>query len=148
MDDAVEVNGRAEDNQLCFYAATILSLSETEAEVRYGDLKTEDNRPVIENVGLQYLRPKPVHFSFDYKMGDAVNVWVKDRWWLGRFKARVGRSEAVCLIYKPGRQEIVYCKRKHVRAHFIWQLIEDLSVWSFTQLIRDPIDHGSGEEDA
>ncbi|KAL4554751.1 hypothetical protein LXL04_037354 [Taraxacum kok-saghyz] len=95
VDDAVEINGRAEDNQLCFYAATILSLSETEAEVRYGDLKTQDNRPVIENVGLQYLRPKPVNFSFDYKTGDAVNVWVKDRLWLGIFVARVGRSDAV-----------------------------------------------------
>ncbi|KAL4567741.1 hypothetical protein LXL04_023334 [Taraxacum kok-saghyz] len=118
VDDAVEVNGRAEDKGLCFYATTILSLSETEVEVRYGDLKTEDGRPIIEN-------------------GDAVIVWVRDRWWIGRFVTRVGRSDAMCLVLKPGGEETIYCKCKHVRAHYIWQLIESLSMWSYTKLIRD-----------
>ena len=137
VNDPVEVYGREEDRCLCFYAATIVSLFETEAQVRFADLKTEDNKPIVENIGLQYLRPRPVNFSFDFKCGDAVNVWIRDCWWLGRFVARVGRSQAVCLIFKAGREETVYCKPRHIRVQYIWQLIEGLSVWSFTQLVKD-----------
>ncbi|KAL4564509.1 hypothetical protein LXL04_028573 [Taraxacum kok-saghyz] len=46
VDDAVEVYGREEDICLCFYAATIVSLFETDAEVRFADLKTEGNKPI------------------------------------------------------------------------------------------------------
>ncbi|KAL4585318.1 hypothetical protein LXL04_009936 [Taraxacum kok-saghyz] len=105
VDDAVEVYGREEDRCLCFYAATIVSLFETDAEVRFVDLKTEDNKPIVEKIGLEYIRPRPVNFSFDFKCGDAINVWIKDRWWLGKFVARVRRSQAVCLIFKAGREE-------------------------------------------
>ncbi|KAL4590789.1 hypothetical protein LXL04_003732 [Taraxacum kok-saghyz] len=94
VDDAVEVYGREEDRCLCFYAATIVSLFETDAEVRFADLKTEDNKPIVEKIGLEYIRPRPVNFSFDFKCGDAINVWIKDRWWLGKFVARVRRSQA------------------------------------------------------
>ncbi|KAL4580883.1 hypothetical protein LXL04_017089 [Taraxacum kok-saghyz] len=55
VNDPVEVYGREEDRCLCFYAATIVSLFETDAEVRFADLKTEDNKPIIEKVGLQHL---------------------------------------------------------------------------------------------
>ncbi|KAL4567433.1 hypothetical protein LXL04_023017 [Taraxacum kok-saghyz] len=105
VNDPVEVYGREEDRCLCFYEATIVSLFETDAEVRFADLKTEDNKPIIEKIGLQYLRPRPVNFSFDFKCGDAINVWIKDRWWLGKFVAKVRRSQAVCLIFKAGREE-------------------------------------------
>ncbi|KAL4583391.1 hypothetical protein LXL04_007962 [Taraxacum kok-saghyz] len=94
VNDPVEVYGREEDRCLCFYAATIVSLFETDAEVRFADLKTEDNKPIIEKVGLQYLRPRPVNFSLDFKCGDAINVWIKDRWWLAKFVTSVRRSQA------------------------------------------------------
>ncbi|KAL4573667.1 hypothetical protein LXL04_020481 [Taraxacum kok-saghyz] len=93
VNDPVEVYGREEDRCLCFYAATIVSLFETDAEVRFADLKTEDNKPIIEKVGLHYLRPRPVNFSLDFKSGDAINVWIKDRWWLGKFVAKVRCSQ-------------------------------------------------------
>ncbi|KAL4574359.1 hypothetical protein LXL04_021188 [Taraxacum kok-saghyz] len=105
VDDAVEVYGREEDRCLCFYAATIVSLFETDVEVRFADLKTEGNKPIVEKIGLEYIRPRPVNVSFDFKCGDAINVWIKDRWWLGKFVARVRRSQAVCLIFKAEREE-------------------------------------------
>ncbi|KAL4573661.1 hypothetical protein LXL04_020475 [Taraxacum kok-saghyz] len=105
VNDLVEVYGREEDRCLCFYATTIVSLFETDVEVRFADLKTEDNKPIIEKVGLQYLCPRPVNFSLDFKSGDAINVWIKDRWWLGKFVAKVRCSQAVCLIFKAGREE-------------------------------------------
>ncbi|KAL4582646.1 hypothetical protein LXL04_007203 [Taraxacum kok-saghyz] len=108
VNDPVEVYGREEDRCLCFYAATIVSLFETDAEVRFADLKTEDNKPIIEKVGLQYLRPRPVNFSLDFKCGDVINVWIKDRWWLGKFVTNVRRSQAVCLIFKAGREETFF----------------------------------------
>ncbi|KAL4573299.1 hypothetical protein LXL04_020099 [Taraxacum kok-saghyz] len=85
--------------------ATIVSLFETDAEVRFADLKTEGNEPIVEKIGLEYIRPRLVNFSFDFKCGDAINVWIKDRWWLGKFVAIVRRSQAVCLIFKARREE-------------------------------------------
>ncbi|KAL4579632.1 hypothetical protein LXL04_015786 [Taraxacum kok-saghyz] len=76
----------------------------------------------VDKVDLQFLRPKPTDFSFDYKWGDAINVWVKDRRWIGRFITRVGRSDTVSVTFRPTSQETVLQRNFFYRSFSVLRL--------------------------
>ncbi|KAL4578596.1 hypothetical protein LXL04_014721 [Taraxacum kok-saghyz] len=73
----------------------LLAISLQEVDVEYEDLKANDGTKLIEKVGVQFLRPKPINISFDFKWADGVDVWVQDRWWKGQFVTVVGANDVI-----------------------------------------------------
>ena len=84
--DEIEVNGFQSDRRLCFYVAIIQRLFQTAAIVMFKDLKTEDEQTLIDRVRIEFLRPKPAVFVYEYKGGDAVEIWENNRWYKGKYR--------------------------------------------------------------
>ncbi|KAL4565721.1 hypothetical protein LXL04_029824 [Taraxacum kok-saghyz] len=76
----IEVNGYEGDNNLCFYVAAVSRLYQRSADIIFRYLKTGNGEPLLDRVPLQLLRPKPGVFTYDYKCGDAVEIWENERW--------------------------------------------------------------------
>ncbi|KAL4574895.1 hypothetical protein LXL04_021735 [Taraxacum kok-saghyz] len=83
--DEVEINGFRSDRRLCFYVGTINFLFQTYADVLFRDLEADDGKALLDRVRIEFLHPKPGVFVYDYKCGDAVEIWEKDRWCKGKF---------------------------------------------------------------
>ncbi|KAL4555668.1 hypothetical protein LXL04_038295 [Taraxacum kok-saghyz] len=125
--DEIEVNGKPDDNRLYYYGGTIQKLFDRTAEIKYIDLKSENGEALVE------------------KWGDVVDVWVEDRWIRARFIEHVGRENAVCLLFRPDKEEMHYCEKRHVRTSFSWCVHDGVVVWSFTKMIYRP-DGEEGEQ--
>ncbi|KAL4583822.1 hypothetical protein LXL04_008406 [Taraxacum kok-saghyz] len=82
--EEVEINGLDGDEDLCFYIGTIIRLYRLTADVRFRDLKDRNGESLEGAIRMEVLRPKPPVFVYEYKSGDAVEVWMDNRWRKGR----------------------------------------------------------------
>ncbi|KAL4578906.1 hypothetical protein LXL04_015037 [Taraxacum kok-saghyz] len=88
--EEIEINGLDGDEDLCFYIGTIIRLYRLTADVRFRDLKDRNGESLEGAIRMEVLRPKPPVFVYEYKSGDAVEVWMDNRWRKGL--AGEGRS--------------------------------------------------------
>ncbi|KAL4573136.1 hypothetical protein LXL04_019933 [Taraxacum kok-saghyz] len=134
--EEVEVNRFRRDRRLCFYIGTINCLFQTVADVLFTDLKAEDGQPLLDRVCLEFLRPKPAVFVYDYKCGDAVEIWENDRWYKGKFIAISYRLKVYCQIYRAEGEEGIFWRKRDVRPSQKWCLKDGASVWKHRRLVR------------
>ena len=109
------MNGFEEDARLCFYVGNVSRLYTFTANIKFRDLKDEHGQPLIRGVRVEMLRPKPLVFVYDYKSGDAVEIWEDDRWYKGMFVAMSYHPKVYCKIYRPEGESGVFCRRRDVR---------------------------------
>ncbi|KAL4558008.1 hypothetical protein LXL04_036204 [Taraxacum kok-saghyz] len=91
--EEVEVNGFDGDQDLCFYVGSIIRLYRLTADVRFRDLKTRNGESLEGAIRIEVLRPKPPVFVYEYKSGDAVEVWMENRWCKGSCKIYQSENE-------------------------------------------------------
>ncbi|KAL4590621.1 hypothetical protein LXL04_003558 [Taraxacum kok-saghyz] len=116
--DEVEVNGKPEERRLYFYVAIVERLNRLRVVVRYRDLKLESGESLTEEVGVEYLRLKPVNVRYHFRWGDVVDVWVVNRWWKCRIGVRMGRGGTYCVTYRPDTDFGDFCRMQDVRVSY------------------------------
>ncbi|KAL4554032.1 hypothetical protein LXL04_039858 [Taraxacum kok-saghyz] len=140
--EEVEVNGFDGDEDLCFYVATIIRLYRLTADVRFRDLKSRNGESLEGAIRMEVLRPKPPVFVYEYKSGDAVEVWIDNRWCNGRFSSFSYSPKVCCKIYQAQNQigEVgVLCPGRNVRPSQNWRIKDRVGVWKHERLLKpDP----------
>ncbi|KAL4573710.1 hypothetical protein LXL04_020525 [Taraxacum kok-saghyz] len=140
--EEVEVNGLDGDEDLCFYVATIIRLYRLTADVRFRDLKSRNGESLEGAIRMEVLRPKPPVFVYEYKSGDAVEVWMDNRWCKGRFSSFSCWPKVCCKIYQAQNElgEVgVLCPGRNVRPSQNWRIKDGVGVWKHERLLKpDP----------
>ncbi|KAL4580847.1 hypothetical protein LXL04_017052 [Taraxacum kok-saghyz] len=138
----VEVNGFDGDQDLCFYVGTIIRLYRLTADVRFRDLKTRNGESLEGAIRMEVLRPKPPVFVYEYKSGDAVEVWMENRWRKGRFSSFSYWPKLCCKIYQSENElgeEDVFCRGRDVCPSQDWRVKDGVGVWKHKRLLKpDP----------
>ncbi|KAL4568958.1 hypothetical protein LXL04_024582 [Taraxacum kok-saghyz] len=88
---------------------------------------------------MEVLRPKPPVFVYEYKSGDAVEVWMDNRWRKGRFSCFSYHPKVCCEIYQSENEtgeDRVFCLKRNVRPSQHWRVKDGVGVWKHKRVLK------------
>ncbi|KAL4590647.1 hypothetical protein LXL04_003586 [Taraxacum kok-saghyz] len=88
---------------------------------------------------MDVLRPKPPVFIYEYKSGDAVEVWMDNRWRKGRFSSFSYHPKVCCQIYQSENEtgeDRVFCLKRNVRPSQDWRVKDGVGVWKHKRVLK------------
>ncbi|KAL4590960.1 hypothetical protein LXL04_003907 [Taraxacum kok-saghyz] len=77
----------------------------------------------VELISYRRLHPPPTRFDARLTIGDVVDAWHNDGWWVGRYICRERDNYIVVFDNTPG-EEFSY-GRRHIRFHHEWSAVRD-----------------------
>lgn len=107
--DKVEISSKDEGFEGSYYLANVISrISNKNYIVQYRTLLNEDQSgPLREVVSAPQIRLFPDHIPVTrFSVGDIVDAYDKDGWWVGKIKGVKGSNYAV--YFKGSGEKIVY----------------------------------------
>lgn len=117
--DSVEIHSKVEGFEGSYFAATILMpLPEKKYLVQYKTLVTDDWKDMLQEVvDVREIRPTPPEVSSGFLVGDVVDVYDNEGWWIGKI---TGRSHSHYYVYFDYTDEEIGYRFSDVRVHLEW----------------------------
>jgi len=117
----VEVSSDEEGFQGCWFAAKVVEpVGEDKFLVEYRDLREKDGiEPLKEETDFLHIRPPPPRDEdIDFAVGDKINAFYNDGWWVG--VVIDGMKHGTVGIYFRQSQEKMRFGRQGLRLHKDW----------------------------
>lgn len=118
--DRVEISSNEEGFEGSYYTANIIArLSKKEYIIQYRTLLKEDGfGPLREVVSADQIQPLPPQIPVTgFSLGDAVDAYEKDGWWVGKISGKIGSNYFV--HFENSKEEIVF-PLGFLRVHQNW----------------------------
>ena len=81
----VEIIGRDDGMENSFYAGSIVGFTwNARVRVKYETLTDYNGQPLIEEFTRSDIRPYPANVNVIIRVGDLVDAWSGDGWWMGK----------------------------------------------------------------
>ncbi|KAL4555050.1 hypothetical protein LXL04_037661 [Taraxacum kok-saghyz] len=93
--ETVEVIDNEDGMEGSYFRGQVIDRSPGRRTIRYHTLLADDGSPLEEVISVRSLRPPPPTVLARFHLGDMVDVWHNDVWWVGRYVRREGPKYTV-----------------------------------------------------
>ncbi|KAL4579767.1 hypothetical protein LXL04_015932 [Taraxacum kok-saghyz] len=121
----VEVMQNEEGLQGSYFAGVVIDRTPGMRKIKYETLLDDEGKPLEELISMRRLRPRPPKVDARMSIGDLVDAWDNDGWWVGTYTRRDGDNYIVKFQKYPD-QEYSYARRD-LRFHHQWTPVNDLN---------------------
>ncbi|KAL4580357.1 hypothetical protein LXL04_016548 [Taraxacum kok-saghyz] len=84
-------------------------------------------------ISVRRLRPPPPTVLARFHLGDMVDAWHNEGWWVGRYVRREGQKYTVFFENEaPANQHVSYPKSQ-IRVHQEWKELEEGGKWKYVK---------------
>ncbi|KAL4556462.1 hypothetical protein LXL04_039115 [Taraxacum kok-saghyz] len=120
---SVEVIQTEEGLQGSYFAGLVIDRTPGMRKIKYATLQDDNGNPLEELISFRRMRPPPPKVNARLTIGDIVDAWHNDGWWVGRYIRREGDNYIVVFDNTPD-EEFLYARR-HIRFHHEWSAVRD-----------------------
>ncbi|KAL4580578.1 hypothetical protein LXL04_016777 [Taraxacum kok-saghyz] len=122
--ESVEVIGNEDGMDGSYFKGKVIDRSPGRRTIRYDTLIADDGSPLEEVISIRRLRPPPPTVLARYHLGDMVDAWHNEGWWVGRYVHSEGENYTFFFEKEaPENQHVSYLKAK-IRVHQEWKALE------------------------
>ncbi|KAL4591509.1 hypothetical protein LXL04_004477 [Taraxacum kok-saghyz] len=120
---SVEVIQNGEGLEGSYFASVVIDRYPGMRKIKYITLLDDEGNPLEELISLRRLRHPPPKVDERMSIGDLVDAWDNEGWWVGRYTRHEGDNYIVKLDEYP-KQEYFYARRD-LRFHHEWSPVSD-----------------------
>ncbi|KAL4580766.1 hypothetical protein LXL04_016968 [Taraxacum kok-saghyz] len=117
--ETVEVIGIEDGMEGSYFRAQVIDRSPGRRTVRYQTLLADDGSPLEEVISVRRLRPPPPTVVARFHLGDMVDAWHNDGWWVGSTIACSSRVEGI-----GGRRKVEVSQEIEWKESSWWKLVQ------------------------
>ncbi|KAL4568823.1 hypothetical protein LXL04_024439 [Taraxacum kok-saghyz] len=129
---SVEVIGNEDGMDRSYFTGKVSDRSRGRRTIMYDTLIADDGSPLEEVINIR-LRPPPPTVLARYHLGDMVEAWHNEDWWVGRYVRKEGENYNVFFENEaPENQHVPYPKAK-IRVHQEWKALETGGKWKYVK---------------
>ncbi|KAL4564386.1 hypothetical protein LXL04_028450 [Taraxacum kok-saghyz] len=140
--ESVEVIGNEDGMEGSYFKGNVIDRSPGSRTIRYDTLIAHDGSPLEEVISIRRLRPHPPTMLAGYHVGDMVDTWHNEGWWVGRYVRREGENYTVFFENEaPENQHVSYPKAK-ICVHQEWKELEKGGKWKILRKKGGTVERG------
>ncbi|KAL4575389.1 hypothetical protein LXL04_022232 [Taraxacum kok-saghyz] len=131
--ETVEVIDNEDGMEGSYFRGQMIDRSPGSRTIRYQSLLADDGSPLEEVISVRRLRPPPPTVLARFHLGDMVDAWHNEGWWVGRYVRREGQKYTVFFENNaPANQHVSYPKSQ-LRVHQEWKELEEGGKWKYVK---------------
>ncbi|KAL4561548.1 hypothetical protein LXL04_033715 [Taraxacum kok-saghyz] len=125
----MEVIGNEDGMDGSYFKGKVIDRSPGRRTIRYETLIADDGSHLEEVISIRRVRSPPPTVLARYHLGDMVDAWHNEGWWVGRYVRREGEIYTVFFENEaPENQHVSYPKAK-ICVHQEWKAFETGGKW-------------------
>ncbi|KAL4582328.1 hypothetical protein LXL04_006875 [Taraxacum kok-saghyz] len=131
--ETVEVIGNEDGMEGSYFRGQVIDRSPGRRTIRYQNLLADDGSHLEEVISVRRLRPPPPTVLARFHLGDMVDAWHNEGWWVGMYVHREGQKYTVFFENEaPANQHVSYPKAQ-IRVHQEWKELEEGGKWKYVK---------------
>ncbi|KAL4555916.1 hypothetical protein LXL04_038550 [Taraxacum kok-saghyz] len=131
--ERMEVIGNEDGMEGSYFKGQVIGRSPGRRTIRYETLLADDGSPLEEVISVRRLRPPPPTVLARFHLGDMVDAWHNEGWWVARYVRREGEKYIVFFENEaPPNQHVSYPKAQ-IRVYQEWKELGEGGKWKYAK---------------